>query len=127
LGDDKPCDIVGKGKMMINLENGNQWLLKEVKHVPYLRKNIILTRWLGSEGSVSTFIDKKWKVTKGAPVVEKDEKVGTLYLCNGNVDSSISLASKGIYTMLWNKRHGHMSEKSAYFPIQKNISRFEAV
>ena len=80
LGNDKPLDIVGKGKVLIKLENGNQWFLKEVKHVPSLRKNLISTGQLGSEGCVSTFIDKTWKVTKGALVVAKGEKVGTLYL-----------------------------------------------
>ena len=39
-------------------------------------------RQLGSEGFVTTFTDKTWKVTKGALVIAKGEKVGTLYLCN---------------------------------------------
>jgi len=43
LGDDAPCKIVGMGKVQINQKNGNQWLLKEVRHVPYLRKNLIST------------------------------------------------------------------------------------
>jgi hypothetical protein len=38
LGDDAPCKIVGMGKVKINKKNGKQWLLKEVRHVPYLRK-----------------------------------------------------------------------------------------
>ena len=28
LGDDEPCKIVGKGKVWIKLNNGNDWLLK---------------------------------------------------------------------------------------------------
>jgi hypothetical protein len=43
LGDDKPCKIVGMGKVKIKQRNGNQWLLKEVKHVLDLRKNLIST------------------------------------------------------------------------------------
>ena len=66
---------------------------------------------MGHEGCVSTFIDKTWKVTKGALVVAKGEKVGTFYLCNGNTDSSISLAFIGEDTTLWHHRLGHMSEK----------------
>jgi hypothetical protein len=64
LGDDKPCKIVGKGKVQIKLQNGNQWLLKEVKHVLYLRKNLISIGKLGSEGCITTFTEKEWKVTK---------------------------------------------------------------
>jgi hypothetical protein len=43
LGDDEPCKIVGMGKAQIKLMNGNQWLLKEVRHVPDLRRNLIST------------------------------------------------------------------------------------
>jgi hypothetical protein len=43
LGDYAPCKIVGMGKVKIKQRNGNQWLLKEVRHVPDLRKNIIST------------------------------------------------------------------------------------
>jgi hypothetical protein len=91
--------------------NGNQWLLKEVRHVPNLRKNPISIGKLTSEGCISIFTDKVWKVTKGSLVISKGEKVGTLYLCTGNTNSYISLASTGVDTTLWNDRLGHMSEK----------------
>jgi hypothetical protein len=81
--------------------------LKEVRHVPYLRKNMELA----SEGCISIFTDKVWKVTKGSLVIAKGEKVDTLYLCSGNTDSSISLASTRVDTTLWNHRLRHMNEK----------------
>ena len=93
LGDDKPCKIVGKGKVQIKSHNGNQWLIKEVKHVLDLRNNLISKRQLGSEGCITTFTGKTLKFSKGALVIEKGEKVGTLYLCNRNVYFSISLDS----------------------------------
>jgi hypothetical protein len=40
LGDDAPCKIVGMGNVQIQKNNGNQWLLKEVRYIPYLRKNL---------------------------------------------------------------------------------------
>jgi hypothetical protein len=92
LGDDAPCKIVGMGKVKIKQRNGNRWLLKEVRHdVKYLRKNLISTWQLESEGCISIFTDKVRKVTKGSLVIAKGEKVGTLYLCTSNTDSSISL------------------------------------
>ena len=42
LGDNEPCQIVGKGKIKIKLQNGNHWLLHEVRHVPKLSRNLIL-------------------------------------------------------------------------------------
>jgi hypothetical protein len=64
LGDDAPCKIVGMGKLQIKQKNGNQWLLKEVRHVPDIRKNQISIGSLESEGCISTFTDKVWKITK---------------------------------------------------------------
>ena len=58
-----------KGK--IKQRNANQWLLKEVRHVPDLRKNLISTWQLASEGFISIFTDKVWKVTKGSLVITK--------------------------------------------------------
>jgi hypothetical protein len=92
-------------------KNGNQWLLNEVKHVPYLRKNLILTGQLKSERCMPIFIDKAWKVTKGSLVITEGEKVGTLYLRIGNIESYISLDSIVVDTTLWYYRLGHMSEK----------------
>jgi hypothetical protein len=111
LGDVAPCKIVGMGKVKIKKHNGNQWLLKEVRHVPYLRKNIISTGQLASEGFISIFTDKMWKVIKGSLVIAKGEKVGTLYLCTGNNDSSISLDSTRVDTSLWHDKLGNMTEK----------------
>ena len=40
LGDDQPCDIIGKGVVKIKL-NGSVWELKDARHIPNLRKNLI--------------------------------------------------------------------------------------
>ena len=121
MGDDDPLKIVGMGKVKIKQKNGNQWLLKEVRHVPELRRNLISTGQLGSEGCVTTFTDKIWKVTKGSMVVAKGEKVGTLYLCTGSIDYSLSLASTSVDTTLWHYRLGHMSEKGMQILHKRNL------
>jgi hypothetical protein len=54
-------------------------------------------------------------------VIAKGEKVGTLYLCTGNSDSSISLASTGVDTALWHHKLGHMSEKGVYILHKRNL------
>jgi hypothetical protein len=121
LDDDEPCRIVGMCKVKTKLNNENQWLMKEVRHVLYLRRNLISTGQLGSEDCISTFTKKAWKVTKGSLVMGKREKVGTSYLCIGNVDSSISLASTGADTTLWTHRLGHMSEKGMQILCKRNL------
>ena len=109
------------GKFLVKQQNRNQWLLKEVRHVPDLKKNLISTGQLGSEGCVTTFTDKAWKVTKGALVIEKGEKVGTLYLCNGISNSVTTLTSKGVDASLWHHRLGHMSEKGMKIIHSRNL------
>ena len=74
MGDDKPCKIIRMGTTFIKQQNGNQWILKELRHVLDLKKNIISTRQLGGEGCATTFTNKTWKVTKGALVIEKRRK-----------------------------------------------------
>jgi hypothetical protein len=64
LGDDAPCKIIRMGKIKIKKSNGRQWLLKEVRHIPDLSKNLISIGQLASEGCISIFIDKTWKVIK---------------------------------------------------------------
>eukprot|EP00253_Pinus_taeda_P032618 PITA_32618 len=100
---------------------GNQWLLKEVWHVPNLKKNMISTGQLGGEGCVTTFTDKTWKVTKGSLVITKGGKVGTLYLCNGIYNSVNTLTSTGEDTTLWHHRLGHMSEKGMQILHSRNL------
>jgi hypothetical protein len=91
-------------------------LLKEVRHVPDLRTNLISTKQLESEGCISIFTDNMWKVTKGSLVTEKGEKVGTLYLCTSNTDSFIFLASTEVNTTLW-----HISEKGMHILHKRNL------
>ena len=48
LGDDEPHKIVGKGKVRIKLNNGNDWPLKYVRHIPTMNKsdlNKAVGRW----------------------------------------------------------------------------------
>ena len=76
---------------------------------------------LDGEGCVTTFTDKTWKVTKGALVIEKREKVSTLYLCNGVSNSVNALTSTGAYTTLWHHRLEHMSEKGMLILHSRNF------
>ena len=54
-------------------------------------------------------------------MIAKGEKIGTLYLCTGNTDSSISLTSTGVDTTLWHDRIGHISEKGMHILHKRNL------
>ena len=64
LGDDEPCKIVGKGKLQIKINNGNDWLLKDVRHIPAMKRKLISTGQLGDSSCLSMFGETWWKITK---------------------------------------------------------------
>ena len=111
MGDDEPCKIVGKGKVRIKLNNGSEWMLKYVRHIPSMEINLISTGQLGDNSSLSMFGETWWNITKGSMVIAKRDRIGTLYLCPHNTDYSISVASTEIGAALWHHRLGHMGEK----------------
>uniref|UniRef100_A0A803MU96 CCHC-type domain-containing protein n=1 Tax=Chenopodium quinoa TaxID=63459 RepID=A0A803MU96_CHEQI len=77
LGDDQPCDIVGQGNVKIKL-NGSAWELKDVKHVPDLRKNLISVGQLAREERARSI-----RIQSGLPKQFRAEAVNTAaYLIN---------------------------------------------
>ena len=111
LGDDEPYKIVGKGKVRITLNNGSEWMLKDVRQIPAMKINLISIGKLGDSGCFSMFGETWWKITKGSMVIAKGDRVGTLYLCPHNSDYSFSVSSIEIGVVLWNHGLGHMNEK----------------
>ena len=51
-----------------------------------------------------------WKIIKGAMIVARGRKIGTLYMISENRDT-ISVANFSVDSKLWHIRLGHMSEK----------------
>ena len=61
-------------------------MLKDVRHILAMKRNLISIVQLGDSGCLSTFEETWWKITKGSLVIAKGYKVGTLYLCPHNTD-----------------------------------------
>ena len=55
----------------MKLNNGNEWLLKDVRHIPSMKRNLISIGQLGDSSYLSTFGETWWKITKGSLVIEK--------------------------------------------------------
>ena len=64
LGNDVPCKIVGTSKVQIKLNNRNEWLLKDVRHIPAMKIILISIGKVGDSGFFSTFEKMLWKITK---------------------------------------------------------------
>jgi len=65
----------------------------------------------------------RWKISKGALVVAKGPKTGTLYTLKTLIGKSdlATVTKEGNSTDLWHKHLGHMSEKGLKILVGKNL------
>ena len=110
LADDETLKIVGKGDIILKFPNQTTWKLQGVRHVPSLRRNLISVGQLDGEGYCTTFSGHEWKITKGALVIARGKKTGTLYVTS-NLENIVAVADEDGKSNLWHQRLGHMSEK----------------
>ena len=90
--------------------------LTDVSNVPDLMKNLISLGTLDANGCKFLAEGGVLKVSKGALVVMKARKVGSMYILHGltmmgSATVSSSPMSDTDVTKLWHMRLGHMSEK----------------
>ena len=76
---DEPRDIVRKDDVVISLSNGSTLKLRNVRHVPKLKRNLISVGQLADGGMKTTFDVDVCKITKGAMVMAHRKKKGTLH------------------------------------------------
>ena len=114
MGNNVSCQTVGIGNVKIKMYDDTVKTLSDVRHVPELKKNLISFGVLDSNGYKFTSQNGVLKVSKGALVVMKAEKVGNLYRLKGSTQvSEASIVSKKEEedSRLWNQQLGHMSKK----------------
>ena len=99
LADCSALDVVDMGDVWILLPNGSVWLLEKVRHIPELRRNLIFVGQLDDEGHAILFVGGTWKVTKGATVLARGKKTGTLYMISSPRDT-IAVADASTDTIL---------------------------
>ena len=122
MGNDGASKIVGIGNIFLETNVGCRLVLKDVRHVPDIRLNLISTGLLDDDGYISSFGDGKWKLTKGNLVIAKGKKDTSLYLtdaktCGGEVNA----VKKEVSAAVWHKRLGHMSEKGLGILSKKDL------
>ncbi|KAF5932870.1 hypothetical protein HYC85_029041 [Camellia sinensis] len=111
-GEHSLSKIIGMGDVCLETNLGCKLLLKDVRHVPDIRLNLISTGKLDDEGFNNKFGNGILKLTKGSLVVAKCKKTHTLYSMQGKICKSVVNALEDdTSTELWHKRLGHMSEK----------------
>ena len=79
LGNNHFCKIVGVGDVQIRTKDGQDILLKQVRHIPEMCMNLISVGRLDDDGFFTTFGNNSCKICKGAMVMARGPKIGTLY------------------------------------------------
>ena len=80
LADNKTLDITRVGNVSVKTTLGTNWILKDVKFIPDLKRMLISVGQLDDEGHRIEFGDGQWKVTKGSMVIARGRKRGTVYM-----------------------------------------------
>jgi len=125
MGDDGQVKVTGTGTVCLETSNGAILVLKDVKHAPDIRLNLISTGKLDDDGFYCFFGDGHWKITKGSLVVARGNKHSNLYSLQSSVsDDSVNVVEKECASELWHKRLGHMSVKGIdYLAKKSKLSR----
>ena len=71
MGNCGKSKMVGIGDVQLETSLGCKLVLKDVRHVPDIRFNLIVVGKLDDEGYKNDFSNGKWKLTKRALVVAK--------------------------------------------------------
>jgi len=103
--------IVGIGDIVLLTDTGNKLVLKEVRHVPEMRLNLISTGKFDDASFLSHFGTGKWKLAKGNLVIVRDSKEGSFYIMQGRIcsgEANVATNSKDV----WHRQLGHMSEEA---------------
>lgn len=72
--------VVGMGNVWLETHNGMKLFLKDVKHVPNIRLNLISTNKLNNEGYYNGFSNGQWKLTKGSLVIARCKRNPNMYM-----------------------------------------------
>ena len=126
LGDDSPAKILGRGRVKFLLNDGRIRTLPGVLHIPKLARSLISVSKLDDAGVRTIFEKDTCKMIRGAMVLMRGVRCGTLYKLLGRTytngcNSSVVLEQKNEgdktntvpekKTMLWHQRLGHIGEK----------------
>ncbi|KAG6389166.1 hypothetical protein SASPL_150625 [Salvia splendens] len=112
MGNDSPCKTAGIGSIKLRNQDGSTRILKDVRYVPQLKKNLISLGALESKGLVVMMRDGILKATSGALVMLKGVRKNNLYYYQGStvvgtVATTTSSKKDAEATKLWHLRLGH--------------------
>ena len=113
LGNNMSCSVVGIGIVVINTFDEMTRTLKEVKHIPDLKRNLLSLGTLDKSSYNFKVENGKLTISKGAMVIMKGQKRNGLYSLEGHTLKGLvgsMLRIETDKTILWHRRLGHLSD-----------------
>ena len=113
MGNDSSCRVVGRGLIRLKMFDGMIRELRDVRHVPDLKRNLISLGMLDKIGYLVKLESGSLKFMKGSMVVMKGNMNNHLYVLQGlAVTGNVAVSNQNLNKiMLWHVRLGHMSER----------------
>uniref|UniRef100_A0A2N9GSR4 Integrase catalytic domain-containing protein n=1 Tax=Fagus sylvatica TaxID=28930 RepID=A0A2N9GSR4_FAGSY len=125
MGNKSYADIVGIGDICVETNTGYTLKLKDVRHIPDMRLNLISVSVLDKEGYESHLGNGKWKLFKGSLVFARGKICCTLYKTQVKLCRDVVNAAQDDSTPdLWHRRLAHMSEKGLQILAKKSLIPF---
>lgn len=79
MGDNHDCKVVGIGPMCLKLEDNREILLREVRHVPKLRRNLISLGMLADQDCYFIVNKKNLQVRRARKIILLGRRLNGLY------------------------------------------------
>ncbi|KAE8694615.1 putative pentatricopeptide repeat-containing protein [Hibiscus syriacus] len=122
---DHALEIIGVGTIKLKMYNGIIKVVRDVRHVKGLKKNLLSYGLLNNNASKIETQKGIMKVFHGVLVVLKGEKIAAnLYMLKGEtlLEAEASIAScSSDSEMLWHQKLGHMSEQGMKVLVDKKL------
>lgn len=113
LGNDKSCKLKGIGQIRMRMHDGVDRVIKDVRFVPELKRNLISMGTLESSGCTFKSENGTMTVTRGSLVIMKGTRMSSLYVLPAKtvVGGTTNVHKKQDTSSLWHMRLGHLSEQ----------------
>ena len=96
--------------------------LKDMRHIPELRLNLISMHMLDKDGYNHSINSGNWKLTKGSLAVARGRLCFSLYKTQAKVcGGQLNTVDDDTSPYLWHKRQAHISEKGLQLLAKQSL------
>ena len=105
------CRIIDMGDVCLTTSTGCRLVLRDVRHVPNVRLNLISGGKLDDEGHMGSIRNDTLKFCNGNLIMARARKINTLYVMHARLCRKEANVAVNTVGELWHIRLCHMSEK----------------